>query len=65
MRLAELSGELQRRIALRPALAAQGLCVRREEDWTDRVAPTLAVDEQLRRELLVTAASLIAGYARR
>lgn len=51
--------------ALRPALAAQGLCVRREEDWTDRVAPTLAVDEQLRRELLVTAASLIAGYARR
>lgn len=50
--------------ALHPALDAQGLCIRREEDWTDRVAPTLAVYERLRQELIGPAAEVLYGYAR-
>lgn len=50
---------------LHPALTAAGLRVEQEEDLTPRIAPTLELYEQLRRELIGPGAEIIERYARR
>lgn len=50
--------------ALHPALEAAGLRVEEEEDLTPRIAPTLAIYEELRRELIAPGAEIIERYAR-